>query len=285
MQKTLFGPSGNEEAFYKENSATVQAPEYLKNMGLDLFEYSFTKGVNVSDETAKKIGEQAKKHKIQICAHAQYYINLASDEEEAVSKAVAYLTACFDKLALMGGNRVVVHVGSSSKDDRAIVLARTKTNLIKLGKILDKKYGDNYILCLEVMGRYSAIGNLDEILELTNTNNNFSICVDFGHLNCLTQGAIAKDKKMLEEAVIKIKTKLPEEKQKKLHIHFSQISFGPKGELKHLDLHDDDEKFKFDFTPLASLLKKYELYPWVISESKTTQAHDAKILKTIYENV
>ena len=53
-----FGPSGNSIAFSEAGfTKTEQTPSYLENLGLDCFEYSFGRGVNISDEKALLLGE------------------------------------------------------------------------------------------------------------------------------------------------------------------------------------------------------------------------------------
>ncbi len=53
-----FGPSGNSESFYAEGySHTEQSAAFVKNRGLDCFEYSFGRGVRMSEEKAVSIGE------------------------------------------------------------------------------------------------------------------------------------------------------------------------------------------------------------------------------------
>ena len=51
-----FGPSGNSDSFYKEGyDHTEQAAKYVKERGLDCFEYSFGRGVRMSEEKACSI--------------------------------------------------------------------------------------------------------------------------------------------------------------------------------------------------------------------------------------
>ena len=45
-----FGPSGNSESFYAAGySHTEEAASYVKEMGLDCFEYSFGRGVRMTE--------------------------------------------------------------------------------------------------------------------------------------------------------------------------------------------------------------------------------------------
>ena len=52
-----FGPSGNSNSFYAHGyKSTVEAPMWLNKMGLNAYEYSFGRGINLSDQTAEQIG-------------------------------------------------------------------------------------------------------------------------------------------------------------------------------------------------------------------------------------
>ena len=72
-----FGPSGNSNAFYEQgHKSTTEAPAWCAAQGLNAYEYSFGRGINVSDKKANEIGAEGKKHDVAISVHAPYYINL-----------------------------------------------------------------------------------------------------------------------------------------------------------------------------------------------------------------
>ena len=77
--------------------------------------------------------------------------------------------------------------------------------------------------------------------------------------------------------------KIGENKVKNIHIHFSKIMYGDKGEIKHLTF--EDNEYGPEFEPCAKAIKKLGLEPVVICESRGTQAEDAGEMKTIYENL
>ncbi len=92
--KPLFGPSGHDDAFVEEgNTVTLQMPKWLKNKGLDIFEYSFGRGVRISSETAEAIGAEADKYGIEMSVHAPYFINFASVEQDKADNSITYLTS------------------------------------------------------------------------------------------------------------------------------------------------------------------------------------------------
>ena len=52
-----FGVAGNSASFYAEgHESTLEAAAWLKKRDLDVFEYSFGRGVTLNESTAKKIG-------------------------------------------------------------------------------------------------------------------------------------------------------------------------------------------------------------------------------------
>ena len=52
-----FGPAGNSQSFTDAGfKATVDAPRWLHEMGLTAYEYQCGRGVNIGEDTARKIG-------------------------------------------------------------------------------------------------------------------------------------------------------------------------------------------------------------------------------------
>ena len=92
-----FGPSGNSIAFLEAgNKTSEQSALWVSALGLNCFEYSFGRGVNLTDERAVSIGEAFKNAGVEISVHAPYYINLANPEEENAIKSVEnYSKECY----------------------------------------------------------------------------------------------------------------------------------------------------------------------------------------------
>ena len=59
MNKPLFGPAGNSDSFTTAYKGSVHAPKWLKELGLDCYEYQCGRGVNIGEDTARSIGAQA----------------------------------------------------------------------------------------------------------------------------------------------------------------------------------------------------------------------------------
>ena len=163
----LFGPGGNSISFREEgHKSTLDAPKWLYERGLNAYEYECGQGVRISEETAIKFGEEAKKYGITLSVHAPYFISLSSVEEEKRDNSIKYILDTLKVAKLMGAKRIVVHPGSCSKRDRneAFELA-----LLTMKKAVEEAkangYGDIEI-CPETMGKINQLGSVEEIAKI-----------------------------------------------------------------------------------------------------------------------
>lgn len=277
-----FGPSGNDELFYEEGYKTsLEAPKWIKEKGLDLYEYSLARGVNIKPETAIKIGEQAKKWGIEISVHAPYFINFGNPTDEAREKSINYCIDSLKMLRLFGGTKLVVHPGSQLKQTREVAFARALEGIELLVERVYAEGLNDMFICFETMGKSMQLGSVEEIIEICKIDKILMPTVDFGHVNAITQGSL-KTEADFERIINLIKTGLGEYRVNNFHIHFSKIEYTAKGEKVHLTL--EDKIFGPEFEPLAKVLKKHKISPTIISESKNIMAQDALKLKKIYEN-
>ena len=92
MKTALFGPSGNPESFYAAgHKSSLDMPEWLAGQGLNAYEYSLTRGVNIGEETARALGVAAARCGIAMSVHAPYYISLATlDETTAANTLIIF---------------------------------------------------------------------------------------------------------------------------------------------------------------------------------------------------
>jgi deoxyribonuclease-4 len=284
MQRIRFGPSGNSKRFYDEgHKSSSEAPKWLTEQGLDAYEYSVGRGIRIGYDAAALLGEKAKKYGIEMSIHAPYFINFCSFEPQKIQNSINYVLDSLEILRLFGGVRCVVHVGSVGKLSKELtrtdVLYHTKENLQRLLKeVYSRGFGD-MLLCLETMGQYSRVGDTEEICDFCSMDKIFLPCFDFGHINCLMQGALKKEEDFEKQIEISEKI-LGSEKTKNMHIHFSKIQFARQGEIKHLNF--SDTEFGPDFLPLAKVLHKKNMTPTIICESATDMADDAMEMKNLF---
>ena len=274
-----FGPAGNAQSFAEAGfKATVDAPRWLHDMGLNAYEYQCGRGVNIGEETARKIAAQAALHDISMSLHAPYYINLSNRDEERVQKNIGYVLASCQAATWLGADRIVVHTGGVGKQSRTKAFENTKENLRDILNAVEQA-GYTTTICLETMGKQSVIGSAEEIFELVALDDRLLPCIDFGHLNARTCGKCSTEEEFAQVLDLMENT-IGTERARVFHSHFSHIEYGPKGEVRHLTF--ADEQYGPDFAPLAKLIAQRGWTPRFICESAGTQAEDAKQMMDMY---
>lgn len=280
----LFGPSGCGDEFYEQGyEGILDVPEWIKNYGLDAYEYSFGHGYQMTMDKAEKAGEKFREHGIKLSIHAPFYINFANPDEEMYKKTQGYITTGIKFLRAFGADRMVFHPASCGKQTRNDAVELTRKRFYEFFNALDcDGLLDGLLLCPETMGKTMQIGTWKEVIDLCQANKHLVPTFDFGHINSIEQGALksVEDYKRIFDYSI---DKLGFERTSNCHIHFSKIQYGIKGEIKHLNY--DDEVYGPLFDPLAEVLIEYHLQPRVICESMSMMPHDSLIMKKIYLNL
>ena len=277
-----FGPSGNSDAYRAAGyEKTEDSAKWVKNAGLDCFEYSFGRGVNLSDEKAVKIAQAFFKEGVEISAHAPYYVNFANPDDDMAEKSVSYVINSAKKLRLMGGRRVVFHPASQGKAERKAAVKLTKLRIEKLLDAVYKEGLSDMLFCPETMGKLGQIGTVEEITEFCKADKAMCPCVDFGHVNAREQGSLKTEKDYAERLNYMV-SELGYQKMQDFHVHFSKIEYSSGGEVRHLTF--EDEIYGPEFAPLSKVIKDLKLTPYVICESAGTQDKDALAMRKIYYN-
>ena len=275
-----FGPSGNCESFYAEGyNHTEEAAAFVKNRGLDCFEYSFGRGVRMSEDKAISIGEAFKAADVEISVHAPYFINFANPDDEMAAKSYGYVLDSAKMAKLMGGKRIVFHPAAQGKATREEAVALTEERLKILRDYIYLNDLQDMIFCPETMGKLAQIGTVEEIVRFCKVDPVFTPCVDFGHINAREQGTL----KTVGDYRSRLQYMIDElgfDRMQNFHVHFSKIMYSAKGEIKHLTF--EDSVYGPEFEPLAVALKELNLQPYIVSESAGTQAEDAKYMKNAY---
>ena len=105
----FFGPGGNSEAFKLwGGKSTLDAPRFVREIGLDAYEYEAGNGIASSPATLAAIGEQARIHNVKMSFHTPYFISLSGVEEEKRLKSIRYIaenSVSSAKISLFGAKR------------------------------------------------------------------------------------------------------------------------------------------------------------------------------------
>ena len=81
-----FGPGGNSDAFRLAGfKSTLGAPAFVKNIGLDAYEYEAGNGLAASPTMLAAVGKAAKECGVKMSFHTPYFISLSGVVEDEVS--------------------------------------------------------------------------------------------------------------------------------------------------------------------------------------------------------
>ena len=273
-----FGTGGNSDSFYAAGKkSTVQAPEWIKQIGLDAYEFEAGNGLNAGEATLQKIGDAAREHGILMSFHTPYFISLSGVDPEKRLKSIEYIQKSLWAADLLGADTIVIHSGSAAKISREEAMALSKDTLEKVAEAV----GETSIrLGIETMGKVNQLGTLAEVIEQCKVAPIYSPVVDFGHLNARHIGGLFPDVDSYRRVFDEIGTTLGDNFARDLHCHFSKIEYTGAGEKKHLTF--ADETFGPAFEPLAEAIVREGVAPRIICESAGTQAEDALFMKDAY---
>lgn len=278
MEMAKFGPGGNGEAFRKWGGrSTLDAPRFLRESGLDVYEYEAGQGISSTPEMLLRIGAAAKDAGIRMTFHAPYFISLSGVDPEKRLKSIDYIRSSLDAAALLGSGIIVVHTGSAAKISRAEAMRLAADTLEKTLESVDTH---GVKIGLETMGKINQLGTLDEVITLCRMDPRLVPVVDFGHMNARERGGVFPDADAYLSVFDKIGDALGEDVAKNLHCHFSRIEYTDAGEQRHVTL--ADTAWGPEPAPFCEAIARRGLAPTVISESAGTQAEDAFFMKERY---
>ncbi len=275
----LFGPGGNSDGFKKAGyRSSLDAPRFVRECGLDTYEYEAGQGIAGSPEMLAALGQNAALLGVKVSFHTPYFISLSSVDPEKRMKSVGYLYESAVACSLLGAETMVVHTGSAAKISRETAMEYAAETLRMADQMLFEN-GFTVKLGLETMGKQNQLGTLEEVLTLCKISPRFFPVVDFGHINAREQG-ILKTEDDFKYIFDRIAAEHSPEAAEHLHCHFSRIEYTEKGEKRHLTF--ADETFGPDHRPLLRAIKDLGVAPTLISESAGTQSEDALTMKEYY---
>ena len=278
--RARFGPAGNSDSFYNSgHKSSLETFPWLREKGLDVFEYQCGHGARTREETARQLGEKARECGIGVSLHAPYYISLASKDEEKRLNSLTYILQSARIVDWMGGRRILVHPGGLGGLSREGATALAMDTLRRAQEALDAEGLSHIHICPETMGKINQLGDFDEVLTFCSVDDRFLPCVDFGHLNSRTMGQV-NSRKAFAALLDEMENRLGRDRASRFHVHFSKIEYSAGGEKRHLTFADDF--YGPEPEPLLELLAERDWGPVLICESCGTQAEDAAAMKTAY---
>lgn len=254
---------------------TVEGLKHAKSLGIDAMELEWVQRVPNSPERMAEIRETAETLGMYLTAHAPYYINLNAQEKEKLEASKKRVLLGLEMCELAGIKSLCVHpafyLGMEPKKVHENVL-----NAVDSIMKQKKKLFPNVNLGLETMGKVSQYGTLEEVLKVSKEFDIYPT-LDPAHMHARTNGKINTTKEW-EEMLDLYEKYLGKKALQTMHMHFSGIAYGPKGEKHHLPFEESDANWK-DF---LKVLKKRKVGGVVVSESPMLE-RDTLLLQKTYE--
>jgi len=275
-----FGPAGVPFEFKELKRPVEDFPAYLRDEGLDAFEYQATRWgpkPQMKREAAERLGANAEEFDVWLTVHGSYFINLCG-AEETVEASKNRLIACVTAADWMKAHTVVFHPGFYGK--------RTPEEAVKacakaIEDVLERinALGISSVhLGLETTGKKSQLGSLDEVLALCENSEQTQPVVDWAHIHARS-GGMLKTKGDYAKILDIIENRLGTETAENLHVHFTRVEFTEKGEKRHHIM--DEVEYGPSFRPFAELIHELGLKPVVISESPILDQDSIKMRDTL----
>jgi deoxyribonuclease-4 len=235
------------------------AVKLLLERGYAACELDFESGFWLDYPAAERLGELARTNDIALSVHAPLFAFPGHPDPRKSKQALGALDRTAGLAASCGAELVVIHPGFWLGRDRAGTLDDVVTWLVSLRERLEAKeravpFG------LEVMGRVSELGSIDDVVDVAGRLGWVRPVVDFAHMHATTDGSFTDVDAFaaaLESADAVLEPGAP------FHIHFSDIAYANRNETKHLPY--GEGTLRAD--PLRDALDRFERPATVISES------------------
>lgn len=281
LNRLRFGPAGfgDPNIIIPSNSKNPTGDSILNiaDIGLDALEIEFVRSVYLKKSPLEKllyIKKNSQEKDVSLSIHAPYFINLNAKEEYKINNSRRYILDSLNIGQTLGAKVIVCHIGYFLKQEPKEVLEKISNEIT----YIEDKFKGDVKLGIELTGKKTQVGSLDEIFYFMDRHPKFVVpVIDFAHQHARENGFF-KDKKNISLFFEKINT-YPEV-LKNLHAHMSGINYTEKGERNHLIFKEAD----FPYKEILKHLKDNKAKGTVICESPEI-VKDALFLKKVYENL
>ena len=231
----------------------------MRERGYDACELDFESGFWMDYPFAERLGEVAREQEVALSVHAPLFAFPGHPDERKAKQALGALDRSAGLAAACGAEVVVIHPGfwlgrsrEQTLDDVVASLGQLRERLVAKERAVP--FG------VEVMGRVSELGSIEDVLELAGRVDWLRPVVDFAHMHATTDGSFTDAEAfaaVLEGADAVLEPGAP------FHIHFSDIAWANRNEKHHLPYGEGTLRAE----PLRDALDRFDRPATVISES------------------
>lgn len=279
--RARFGPAGIPPIFRIMKAELNDVPKLLKEEGLDAFEYAAVRWgqyPQITQQSAKKFGEEAKKHDVLVSIHSSYFINLLG-EKQIVEESKRRLIAAVTAAEWMDAYIVVCHSGYYGQNNKTEALNKCVNAFKDVVKTLKELGIEKVKIGPETLGRHSQFGTLDELLTVCQEVEQTQLVIDWSHIHARSGGTL-RTVQDFREIVSKVEAKLGTDAIRNMHCHFSKIEYTYKsGEKRHHSL--NEPAYGPEFEHLAEVIAEFKLQPTIICETPMQDLDAVKMRDTL----
>jgi len=221
-----FGPSGLPDRHHLR-----RALDLLTQAGYNANEIEFVKEFYLNERQSARLGDLAQEYDVYLSVHAPYFAALATGEEGR-DRALNVLQHTAHLAALMGARLMVAHVGTWGGREPAQAWQDFRSNLESLSRRLFQR-GYQVLIGVENTGKRATMGQLRDLLPLLRELPRAVPVVDMAHLHATTDGGL-RERADFCLVLATLRDELGEQVLHPLHIHFTDVAYGPRGEIEHL---------------------------------------------------
>lgn len=252
---------------------TVEGLRHAHSLGITAMEIEWVQRVPDSPKRMEEIRKVSEELGMYLTCHAPYYINLNSPEKDKLEASIGRILLALRMSEIAGIHSVCVHAAFYLGMEPAKAFDNVRRAIDTIMKQKSKIF-PNVNLGLETMGKVTQFGTLEEVLRIS---KEFGIypTVDPAHMHARTNGLVNSVREW-EEMFDLYEEYLGTESLSSVHMHFSGIAYGPKGEKHHLPLEESDAKWR-DF---IAVLKGRSIGGTVVCESPLLEVDTLRMQKT-----
>jgi deoxyribonuclease-4 len=257
---------------------TIEGIKHAYSLDITAMEMEWVQRVPISPERMEEIRLTAKAcGNFALTVHAPFYINLNSEKEETIEASIKRILDALAMAEIAGAVSVCVHAAFNHNMPPERVMDNVRRSM---DEIMQKKsvLFPHVNLGLETMGKQSQFGTLDEVLRVSKEFDCYPV-IDPAHMHARSNGKV-NTKAEWHEMFDMYAEYLGDESLQKMHLHFSGIAYGPKGEKHHVPLEESDARW-YDF---IQVLYERKVGGVCVSESPLLE-EDTLRMKRVYESI
>lgn len=240
-------------------------------------ELEWVQRVPLNEARMLEIRKTAEQLGMVLTCHAPYYVNLNSPDPTKLAASKKRVLNALRMAEIAGIRSVCVHPAFYLGQEKEKVYDNVRRAVEEILKRRSRDF-PHVNLGLETMGKPTQFGSLEEVLRISKEFDIYPV-IDPAHLHARTNGLVNTTEEW--DAMFDLYASyLGKKSLQNMHMHYSGIAYGPKGEKHHLPLEESDARWK-DF---IAVLKKRSIGGVVVCESPLLE-EDTLRMQTCYQEL